>query len=360
MFEPAMLPAAMDTQAGRIVVLQPRATVDDDPVTWTFDVCDNSWHRMTATFDPDAVDMTQLVYHAGVDVTLAIPVWEGAVWAYSLRDDTWTGVPSAPPRPESISDVVYDPDTRLVVGWSDQTSGLWTYDLGRGGWSEVTPEPGDRWPDTTMGMADATPGYTLMAYDTVRDAVLLAVLPVEGRRGGTWSFDVRAAKWTDLGSVPPGLLLGYVELGGEIAYDSAHGRAVVTAGGEVAVFDSSTGSWSRSSPDDWGDEVEFDTTWAPWTANGSTFLPNGLPSGLIARSGHTVVYDPAHQRVVMLGGSARITDPDMPADVQTNWWLTADTWAYDVGENSWTQLVPAQEPLVMSGTYRPTGPEPPG
>jgi hypothetical protein len=61
----------------------------------------------------------------------------------------------------------------------------------------------------------------------------------------------------------------------------------------------------------------------------------------------------------MIGGTARMVDPGLPAEVQTNSWLTADTWAYDVASNAWTQLVPEQEPLVMAGTYRPTGHGPP-
>jgi hypothetical protein len=131
---------------------------------------------------------------------------------------------------------------------------------------------------------------------------------------------------------------------------------VATTSGEVAVFDSGTGTWSRSSPDDWGGILTYDTTMgtAP-KVGGQDFLPDGLPTGLIARFGHTLVYDPANERVAMVGGSARMVDTDMPTDFQIGWWLTADMWAYDVADNTWTQLVPEQEPLVMAGTYRPSG-----
>ncbi len=354
MYEPGTLPAAMDTRAGRIVVLQPRPTVVERHVTWTFDVCRNSWQRMAATLAPEA-DLTRLVYHAAADLTLAIPGWEGPVRAYSAADDTWTDIPSQGQQPNGISDAVYDPESTSVIGWNDWASTLWTYDLGSGTWAVVTPRAGDPWPDTTSTAVDDWTGYTLMTYDTVRHAVLLAVFAVDGRGGSTWAFDVASRRWTDLRSSPPALLLNYLETGTEMVYDSEHGRAVAISGGEVAVFDSSTGTWSRSSPDAWGDILEFDTTWPPGTVAGSPFLPDGLPIGLIARYGHTVVYDPANERVVMLGGSARMIDDEMPADLQLGWWLTADTWAYDVGDNTWTQLVPEQEPLVMTGTYRPSG-----
>lgn len=353
-YEPGMLPAAMDTHAGRIVVLQPRPTVVEQPVTWTFDVCRNSWQRMAATLDPEA-DVQRLVYHAAARLSLGIPGWEGPVRAYSLDDDTWTDLPSRDEQPSGITDAVYDPDSGMVIGWSDQSSGLWTFDLGSREWTVVTPRAGDPWPDTTSTTLDDWTGYTLMTYDTVRHAVLLAVFPVEGRGGSTWAFDITTRRWTDLRSAPPPLLCGYGEMGTEMAYDSTHGRAVAISGGEVAVFDSGTGTWSRSSPDAWGGIVEFDTTWEPGTLSGSTFLPDGLPIGLIARFGHAVVSDPANERVVMLGGAARMIDHDMPTDFQFGWWLTADTWAYDVGDNAWTQLVPEQEPLMMSGTYRPGG-----
>jgi hypothetical protein len=313
---------------------------------------------MTATLAPNA-DVWQLVYHEAADLTLAIPGWEGPIRAYSFADDVWTDLPQSGIRPEVVRDAVYDPDTGMVIGWSDQTSTLWTYDIDRHAWAEELRGPGDRWPDLTSRTIDDWVGYTLMAYDTVRDAVLLAVFPVEGRNGSTWTFDVRSRRWTDLRSPPPALLFGYGELGTEMAYDSAHGTAVAITGGEVAVFDSRSGAWSRPSPEEWGDAIEFDNTWAPWTLDGLQFLPYGLPLGLIARGGHTTVFDPANQRIVIVGGDARLRDERLPVDLQIGWWLTADTWAYDVGSNAWTQLVPEQEPLVMAGTYRPSGHGPP-
>jgi hypothetical protein len=278
-----------------------------------------------------------------------------------LASDSWSDLPSQGPQPEGISDVVYDPDTARVIGWSDSTVSLWTYDLERQAWSEVPRSDGDAWPDTTSRTIDDWTSYTLLTYDTVRDAVLLAVFPVAGRRGGTWSLDVGSGRWTDLHSTPPELVFGYVELGSEMAYDSAHGRAVTISSGDVAVFESRTGAWSRPSPDYRDEAGEFVTTWSPWDIAGQYSAPYDLLSGLIARTGHTLVYDAANQRVVLLGGSARMMDPDMPADYQVAWWLTADTWAYDVGDDSWTQLVPEQEPLRLSGTYRPTsGTDPSG
>jgi hypothetical protein len=358
MYEPSMLRAAMDTRAGRIVVLQPRPTVVEVPVTWTFDVCRNSWRRMGATLAPDA-DVWQLVYHEAADLTLAIPGGEGPIRGYSYGDDAWTDIPTRGRQPARISDAVYDPDTGTVIGWSDPSASLWSYDLARRTWTPFAHRPEDTWPDLTSATLDDWTGYTLLAYDTVRDAVLLAVFPVDGRRGGTWSFDVGTGRWTDLRSPPPALLFGYGELGTEMAYDSAHGRAVATTGGEVVVFDSRSGAWSRPSPEEWGDAIEFDTTWAPWTLDGLQFLPYGLPLGLIARGEHTTVFDPANERIVIVGGDARLRDGRLPVDLQIGWWLTADTWAYDVASNTWTQLVPEQEPLVMAGTYRPSGHAPP-
>jgi hypothetical protein len=354
MYEPSFLPAAMDTRTARIVVLQPRATVVDEPVTWTFDVCRNTWQRMSADVDSD-VDMALLVYHAAEDVTLALPRWEGTVRAYSAADDAWTELPTRGRQPSVISDVAYDPDTPSVIGWSDQSAGLWSFDLARRTWTQFARRPGDPWPDLTSREIDDWIGYTLLTYDTVRDAVLLVVFPVGGRRGSTWEFDVGSGRWTDLRSTPPAMMFSYMEMGTEIAYDSAHGTAVVASGGDVALFDSRTGAWVRPSPERWRGIVEFDTSWAPWEIEGQEFAPYGLPAGPLARYQHSVVYDPASERVVLLGGNARMIDHAMPADLQYGWWLTADAWAYDVGDNTWTQLVTEQEPLVMAGTNRPTG-----
>ncbi len=88
-----------------------------------------------------------------------------------------------------------------------------------------------------------------------------------------------------------------------------------------------------------GDTWAYDPVANSWT---ELHPSGGSPP---ARIGHSMVYDPVARRVMMFGGSAQAGA------------AFGDTWAYDAGANSWTELQPkgqvTHRPLRTLGRLRP-------
>jgi hypothetical protein len=104
---------------------------------------------------------------------------------------------------------------------------------------------------------------------------------------------------------------------------------VPTARSEPAmVYDSSAGRMILFGGMNDVDESGFGDTWAydPATNTWANLNPAGeVPS---ARSGHSMVYDPASGKMILFGGRNE--------DAGVN-----DTWAYDPSANTWTELTPS-------------------
>ena len=122
----------------------------------------------------------------------------------------------------------------------------------------------------------------------------------------TWVYDVAANAWTDLqpaGELPPAR--GF------------HALAVHSATGLVYLFG---GYFDRTSQDDlW----VYDPTVNEWTE----LHPTGDAPG--PREGHSLVYDPTTDNLILFGGS------DRQQDAHLN-----DLWAYDPISNTWAELKP--------------------
>ncbi|MEE9128279.1 MAG: kelch repeat-containing protein [Planctomycetota bacterium] len=127
----------------------------------------------------------------------------------------------------------------------------------------------------------------------------------------TWEWN--GATWTEvkLTNTPPAR--GVTAL----AYDASR-RRIVLFGGVAGTF----------SPTAMSDTWEFDGK--SWTQIKPTFSPG-------KRYGHTMVYDPARQRVVLFGGK----DPSKYRNKEL-----ADTWEFD--GKSWTKIKPAKSPVARS------------
>lgn len=351
--EPSTIPAAMDTRHGVIVALEVAAFPGEQSVTWTFDVCTNTWSRKSPSAGPEEA-MYRFVYDSAADVTLAIPHWKGPMWAYSVGDDAWTKLPEANGRPSGITDVAYDSDRAQVMAWSDFDGALFQYDFARNEWSRVGPlvyPPGVFAPAPSRRDVDGgTLGYSFLAYDTDAHDLVLTMLAVGEAPGATWLFHSDTWSWTKAEQEPPFLNLGYGEFGTEVAYDAAHGAMVIDAFGYLAERASADGSWSLPDPTVWSPQLTFEPGGIETEADGTRvhFHPTRGP---LARSWPTLVYDPVNERVVMVGGTSAIVDWTKPLEGQWMWWILADVWAYDLGTNSWTRLVAPHEPPVMSGHY---------
>jgi hypothetical protein len=132
----------------------------------------------------------------------------------------------------------------------------------------------------------------------------------------TWSFDPLAHAWTKKQAVLSGVNTGFIDSGREVTFDAAGGRTVFFSDGILATYDAGADAWKvvRSGPN--------------WPPAGTI---DGSSTGPLARLYHSLIYDPVNERVVMLGGLAR---------TEKGWQDPGDVWAYEMGTNSWIQLVP--------------------
>lgn len=306
------LPAAMDVHSGSVLAF-------DGSHTWAFDVCTNTWTRADPDVEMDVGDQirTRLAYDSDDRVVVAVRhdlAAEPVVWAYSAARNTWRKQPpsmtEAPPDAWYLNDVAYDPVSGDVVTRDSRTGELWAYDVGQNAW--------EKWPRGDVSPAGYPDAHDLLAVDSRASHLVYVVLG-----GATWTYDLGAKSWTKrlIGSPSPNT--GYFESGGEIAYDAAADRTVVFSDGSLAAYASTPNQWVPKRPGPgWPD-----TAYA-WSSEA------GMAEGPLARLGHSMVYDPVNQRIVLLGGHSRMPN---------GWQQLGDVWAYDVQTNTWIPLLAPRE-----------------
>ena len=333
-------PAAIDAQSGQLVVVSSywgRTT--------SFDVCTNTWAS------PKSSPWTQaswggpaVVYDPGTDALLALTVsqtrptndrryssatheWAETTvpqkllpWAYSVDRDQWTLLPTIefPPGFESAS---------LTHGALDPTSGqvlflmeaagsrtLWSYSPGWGALKQL----GGQVPAGRSG----DPGLIVDAR--ARRLVLILWGAFPWIPGETWTFDLLSQKWTDQHAEPPDLTFEEFsrfdrESYGQAAFDPISQRTFVLQNGELATYQTGADHWDAVYPGNgWPSKVRL------------AEVEGGGLAGPLARTGHSLAYDPVHQRILVFGGLWQTTKGEKG---------TGDVWAYDVPTNTWTELV---------------------
>jgi hypothetical protein len=177
-----------------------------------------------------------------------------------------------------------------IFGGSD----TWAFDLTTRTWQQLA---------TTGGLPPAR-GYACGVYDLVHDRLVV----FGGYSNGTWYDDVWALSfsgtptWTQL--TPAGIGPS-ARSGSSAIYDIQRGRMVVYGGG-------------RNSP--FNDMFALDLSDDHWDWLGGA---GALPAG---RRGHVAVYDAALDRMLVFGGQTAVGN-------------VADTYAYDLSAESWTQIL---------------------
>jgi hypothetical protein len=255
------------------------------------------------------------------------------VWALSLSGSlAWSEITPAGslPSARAYHTAIYDPvrDRMVVFGGLDgggtRLSDVWALSLsGSPAWSEITP-PGSS--------SSARWGHTAI-YDPVRDRMV-----VFGGNGGgndVWEFWLAGSPgWGVLAPVgsPPSARQGHTAV-----YDPVRDRMVVFGGGQCFIQDyvwalslSESPAWSQLAP---GGEVSGHTAiydpvrdrMVVFGGRGCSLTPganysNGVlalslagtpawsspaPAGSLPflRGGHTAIYDPLRDRMVVFGGS---------------------------------------------------------
>jgi N-acetylneuraminic acid mutarotase len=275
--------------------------------TWAYAAAANTWIDL----NPSGALPAERCYHAMAYDPVNRKIflfggWDeenqrdlGDTWSYSTEDNTWTELDPAGEAPSARDghSFVYDPESRTLIlfGGSDGEGTVqndtWAYDPKANEWTELDPT-GDPPPARAWHSAVCDAENHLMIMFGGGDATSLL--------NGTWAYDPAAKTWTELkpsGAVPP------ARYGAAMAYDPTT-RHLVMFGGD-----------NKTGGNPGGTGGLFNDTWAyDATANAWTDLN---PSGTLppARSGHSMVYDPVKNRLIMFGGA------DMAGD-------RSDTWAF--------------------------------
>jgi len=286
----AWFEAAFDRRAGKLVALalaNPTVHADtDDPdivlprLTWTFDVCTNTWTQMQPNQEPPALN--GLVYDVDSDRTIGVHEdldrepypYVGNVWTYDLQTDTWTEKGQAPI--ETLSG--YDPVSGLIFAGEH-----WSYDVETDVWTHI-----DQAYERGGGMC---------TYDASVDRIIdyeADEFPAE-----LWLFDLRTGTWSKSGAETP--VIRNRNWSGPkptIVYDEAAERTVVAAESGWGAYDATRDQW----------EILMDTE----------------PGGILGP--RPMLYDPVNDRLVVRGGEP---EPGVRGDLL----------AFDLATREWTVLL---------------------
>jgi hypothetical protein len=303
--------AAVDVDSAKLVALvaRPGGRLGLHGETWTLDLCTNTWRRQHPAHSPSGMAETQLVYATDADVVFAWSPRERQGWVYDLQRDEWTRVARAP-RP-ALEDPVHSQDGPGSVILRDGGNGaLWSYDISSSSWSRLAGPSLAR--DEETETADY---HSFMVADPTRGQLIL-VQNAYTEPGRTWLFDLHRGQWTQLPGATPEVVTGYFETGGEVVFDRHADTLLLLGNAKLEAFTPASNTWR---------EVALPKS----VASGPD---TQQPTGPLARSRHTLVYDPINARVLVLGGSSRRgADPE--------WVRADDVWAYDTTSDTWTELV---------------------
>jgi hypothetical protein len=318
---------ALDRHSGRVIG-RVVAIANGGAETWAFDVCTNTWTRMTRSDSSLSYNSSVLVYDADSDLVVAIGT---SVAAYDVDTDTWERHGETPldtgPDSDSEARAIYDPVSGLIVVRDIWSSEMWAYDVDTDTWTEI-----EQGPISPPGVGEPidSGGHNfyaqLHAYDASTDRIVLYLSDNYSGPGvwdgagteTTWTFDLRAGEWTIEDTVTPELGVGgWFSPTGKAAYDEAAQRTVITGDGVVGGYDAARHEWEIL----WANPSEPDV--------------DGIGTGLHNRFDDTVVYDPTNDRIIVIGGSARMPD---------DWVEMNDVWAFDTGTGRWTELLASSDP----------------
>ena len=222
-------------------------------------------------------------------------------WAYDVAQNRMELLRTAPYTIYNVT--AYDAQSRRLIGFGADNTAV--YDLENKAWEKTEPEEE---PGTWRF------GFGLV-YDSQSDRTILFGGGAEGTKlDDTWAYDYETNTWTEMSpDVSPPRREYHA-----MAYDTESDRIILWGASEVG----KTAMSEEERATVWAYDYETDT----WTAIEST----GGPS---YRGGHTMVYHPGTDRIILFGGyhTGELDFSD-------------ETWAYDYNTNTWTQLAPASHP----------------
>lgn len=328
---------AFDRARGSIVLADPFAT-------WTFDVCTNTWARAgtgvpVGSPDPGRVP---IVYDSDSNLTIAVDN-RGHVWTFDVQGGQWIKRGPAPwsdSAGEASADSYYavrlvdDDRTGEVLALLSKPARVevWSYDVTDDRWQPLVqaaaPWPGVIPVDPASGTYVTAP---LTAWDASAGRLIalrmIQRLPQYELHGEAARFDPVMHSWSAAADAPP-MNLGYGPSGGEFVYADSVKRTIAFSDGLVIAYDTGANRWDILAG-------------APFLLSTTTdvLTTDVLTTGPLARLGHEMVYDPLNQRLVVIGGQYRVSDP-------TIGWVSRpdDVWAFDPATRQWTELLKPNGP----------------
>lgn len=279
--------------------------------TWAYNYNADAWTRLPASNSPSPRGIPSLAYDSASGQIILFGGNTGVVpnnetWSYDPQTLTWTQMnPTIGPSARERYDLVYVSTLDLILLFGGGTTGMitglrnnetWTYDFDSDTWTEMNPAQA---PSARQGHR--------MVYDTAADRVIL----FGGDRGNneTWAYDPGTNAWTPLDPAlaPSGRMVH------RMAYDIESDRAVLFGG-----------EWPF-------DGVANDETWA-YDTDANEWILLDVSTRPSSRSGHGIVYDLKSDRIVLFSGWAGSAP--------------MDTWTYDFEGNQWALANPAAQPPV--------------
>jgi N-acetylneuraminic acid mutarotase len=246
--------------------------------------------------------------------------YSDSLWSYDSATSTWTELFQGGdlPAARATQAVVYEPTgNRLIVfGGRDSATyfgDTWAYNLDDNTWTELRP----------VGTVPAARAGHSLVYDPVSKRVIL----FGGWNGvnqynDTWAYDPVTNAWTNL---RPGGRVPAARDSQAMAYDPTSKRMILFGG--------------------WNTTMEYNDTWSydPAANEWDELDPSGeLPP---ARALEQMAYDASVEKMVLFGGG-------------TSTAVFGDTWDYDAGGNTWTQVtLTGESPAARTGyalQYDPT------
>ena len=178
-----------------------------------------------------------------------------------------------------------------------------------------TAPPGGRWTVLSPSPSEFQ-NYHSAAYDSKSGEIVVFGGGAQGYIfTNIWVYSYSTDKWTVKNPYPH----PSAGVRAAIAYDSARDRFVVFGG--QSPLGPSNQTWA------------YDLNTNVWTQMHPAVSP-------FARYWHTMAYDPSAGRVILFGGYVGTYGESPGFD---------ETWSYDLGSNTWTNMNPSSKPIGRSG-----------
>jgi len=280
-----------------------------DNLTWTYDAATNAWKNMRPADAPGA-RMAHMAYDTKNGVMVEYGGYNSGgsgtfyndTWTYNVTTNTWTDKkPSTNPLAMYGCHVAYDEGSGAIVMYGGEDSSYrvynetWHYYVANNTWTNVT--------GTTTGTPPKQDYGFGLAYDEANKLIQMYTT-----NGQTWSYNVSNSTWTNM--APSGSTPGTRQRFG-YCYDKDD--KVMILHGAWAIF-------ATVANDTW----EYNYTNNTWTQ----YFPTNTPP---LHGVGQMVYEPTLRTVLCFGGFI----PQGPVG-----YYVSDMWWYNISQNNWTQKFP--------------------